>query len=136
MASYGKNNNKSWNKDRRYKAFCGKKSKKQYNHEVVARDDLSKYQKQMVEINAEMVIRKSNESDPTKPVLLQHVYVNGDVYVDHIWVKISAKDRRKLKFWSDKYRVLMTGYVHEYGYKNDREIKLKYGLTHVKLKER
>ena len=128
-----KNGNKRWSDERRNNHFVynkPRKNKKQYNKEVVARENLADKQRKEVFINAELKFLPKN---PLQPLLLEHLYVDGE-YVDHMWVKISVADRRKLKFWHESYRVLMTGTVTLYEKTNDRDVKQKYGLIDVRLK--
>jgi len=125
------NRNKKLDKLARRLKHTKKQSKKEYDVDTdTNREGIAKYSGQEVIVSAELVF--VNGKDPFAPSLLEHVYVD-DEYVDHMWVKFSTEDRRKLKFCYRQCRILFTGIVYRYTKHNDRQVKVKYGIISPKL---
>lgn len=110
--------------------YTKKKSKRQYNEKETARVKLKELKKLRVHGNGKLMV--FNRKNPLAPCLLHHVLVGGK-YIDHVWVKFSIEERRKLKFCKKGDRIHFTAEIHEYYKRYDREIEIKFGLNHIEL---
>lgn len=125
-----RNRNKSIDRETRRRIYTGKKSKKQFCKEEGTRKKLKDVKDSRVAGNGKLVVFKRN--DPFAPCLLQHVLVGGK-YIDHVWVKFSIEERRKLKLCKRGDRIHFTAEIHKYKKRRDREIEVKYGLSNIEL---
>lgn len=125
-----KNRNKKISKEDRRLIYTKKKSKKEYNTKVIARDGLISLIDTRVDVTGR--VKYINRKDSSKPVLLINVVIEGVQY-DHIWVNFNKEDMKKLKFCRGWVNIHFTGVVYEYVKRNDRQLGIKYGLKDVEL---
>lgn len=101
-----------------------KRSKKIYKIEMESKED------KLVKFSGVIEVMYKNCSN--KPVLLTDVVVDGNVWVDHVWVELNLEDRKKLLLGKPGTRVYMEGVVGLYVSRRTSMIE-KYGLKNVKL---
>jgi hypothetical protein len=101
-----------------------KASKRVYKVELENKED------KLVRFSGVIEVKYKNCNN--KPVLLTDVVVDGDVWVDHVWIELSLEDRKKLLLSKTGTRVYMEGIVGLYVSRRTSMIE-KYGLKNVKL---
>jgi len=125
-----KNRNKKISKEDRRLIHTKKRSKREYDVQPMARTTLKDVEGKTVKVEGVLKYFKSN--DPMQHALITDVEIDGIKY-DHIWVRFSIEDRKKLKLCSKGTTIIFTGVVYRYTKRHDRQVGIKYGVREVKL---
>lgn len=125
-----KNRNKKLSEEDRRVMYTKKKSKREFDEKVIAREELQDYLGKEVNVKGKLVF--INKKNPLSSVLVDEVVIDG-IDIDHLWVEFNIEDRRELKELPRGSTIEFTGVVHKYVKRNDRQIGLKYGVKFPKL---
>ncbi len=125
-----KNRNKKLNKEDRRLMHTKKRSKKKFDVKVVARNTLESYAGDKVTIKGRLLFL--DRKDHTKATLVGDVIIDGIRY-DHIWVKFTLVDKKKLRLCEKGCVILFSGTVYRYSKRSDRQVSVKYGIRQPEL---
>lgn len=128
----GNNNKKNRRRGVERRAFY--KSQPHLTTEIerpIHRSELAALEGQVVKFSGELSIPIKNDRKIT-PILLHHVVVNGNVYIDHLWVTFRRICITKLIRTRKDTRVYCTGEVGIYESRHGN-IKDKYGIKNPQL---